>query len=133
MHSPGGAPAIPSSSGPGQGQTIGATPHHWRLLALLVISVFINYIDRTNLAVALTDITRELSLTPQQAGLLASSFFWTYAVCQLLSGWLIDRYNVYWVFAIGYFLWSAATAFTGFANTFTVLFGLRLLLASESR
>jgi MFS transporter, ACS family, D-galactonate transporter len=129
MHSPGGAPALPSSPGPGTGQASGgATPHHWRLLVLLVISVFINYIDRTNLAVALTDITQELSLTPQQAGLLASSFFWTYAVCQLLAGWLIDRYNVYWVFAIGYFLWSVATAFTGFANAFTLLLALRLLL-----
>jgi MFS family permease len=36
--------------------------------------------------------------------------------------------NVNWVIAGGFFLWSAATAATGLAHTFSVLFALRLLL-----
>jgi hypothetical protein len=66
-------------------------------------------------------------------GLLHSSFFWTYATFQIVAGWLIDRYSVYWVFAAGYFLWSAATGFTGIATGFTSIFVFRLILgAGES-
>ncbi len=105
----------------------------WTLLALLVASIFINYIDRSNLSVAVTDLEKELSLDDRQAGLLLSAFFWTYSLSQIAAGWLVDRYNVYRVFAAGFLLWSTATAFTGFAAAFPMLFGLRLVLgAGES-
>jgi ACS family D-galactonate transporter-like MFS transporter len=46
---------------------------------------------------------------------------------------MIDRYSVYWVFAGGYFLWSAATGATGLAHGYWSLFAFRLLLgAGES-
>ena len=105
----------------------------WSVLALLVVSIFINFIDRSNLSVAVTDIEKELSLDDRQAGLLLSSFFWTYALFQIAAGWLVDRYNAYWVYAAGFLLWSIATALTGFASGFTMLFALRLVLgAGES-
>jgi ACS family D-galactonate transporter-like MFS transporter len=102
----------------------------WSLLALLVVSIFINYIDRSNLSISVTNIEKELSLDDRQAGLLLSGFFWTYALFQLAAGWLVDRYNVYWVYAAGFLVWSAATALTGFAGGFGVLFGLRLVLGT---
>ncbi|HEY1339657.1 MAG TPA: MFS transporter [Bryobacteraceae bacterium] len=102
----------------------------WKILALLVISGFLNYIDRSNLSVGATDIQRELNLTNYQLGVLLSAFFWTYALSQLLgiAGWLVDRFSVTWVFGIGFFLWSGATAITGAAQAFTVVFALRLML-----
>ncbi len=100
----------------------------WRLLALLVAAVFINYIDRSNLSVSAQEITRELSLSPSQMGMLLSGFFYTYAACQLLSGWLIDRFEVHLVFGIGFLIWSLATAATGFVGGFYSLMGFRLLL-----
>ena len=100
----------------------------WFVLWLLVMSVAINYIDRGNLSVGAVDIANELHLRPFQLGVLLSAFFWTYATFQVVSGWLIDRFNVIWVMAIGYFLWSAATALTGFVSGFAVLFVVRLLL-----
>jgi MFS transporter, ACS family, D-galactonate transporter len=100
----------------------------WWLLTLLVISICINYIDRANLSAAAEDLALELTLGPKEMGILLSSFFWTYAAFQIPAGWLIDRYNVYWVYGAGYFVWSAATALTGLANTYSVIFALRLLL-----
>jgi MFS family permease len=100
----------------------------WILLALLVISVTINYIDRGNLSIAAPRLASELHMDPERMGLLLSSFFWTYAAMQIIAGWLIDRYSVYWIFAAGFFLWSAATAATGLAVGFISLFALRLLL-----
>jgi MFS family permease len=102
----------------------------WRVLILLVISAFINYIDRTTLSVAATDIQRELGLTNTQIGSLQSAFFATYALSQLsfAAGWVVGRFHVGWVLAGGFFLWSGATGLTGLAGTFTVIFTLRLLL-----
>jgi len=97
-------------------------------LILLAASVFINYIDRGNLAIAAPFLQTELSLSHSRLGLLLSAFFWTYCFSQLLSGWLVDRFNVNLVFAAGFALWSVATALTGVAHSFLLLFALRLLL-----
>ena len=105
----------------------------WLLLALLVLSVGVNYIDRSNLSVAATDLSRELSLTKSDLGLLLGAFFWTYALFQLAAGWLVQRSNVYLVYGLAFALWSAATALTGFAGSLASLFALRLVLgAGES-
>ena len=98
------------------------------VLVLLGISVFINYIDRGNLSIAAPMLKDELRISATQLGILLSAFFWTYACLQPFAGWLVDRLNVNWVFAGGFFLWSAATAATGLVRTFSMLFALRLLL-----
>jgi MFS family permease len=102
-------------------------------LVLLAISVFINYIDRGSLSIAAPMLKDEMGISAAKLGLLLSAFFWTYAGMMLLSGWLVDRLKVNWVFAAGFLLWSIATAATGLARTFAALFIVRLLLgAGES-
>ena len=102
----------------------------WRVLALLAASGFLNYIDRTNLSVGATNIQTEFHLNEFQLGLLLGAFFWTYALAQLvgLSCWLVDRYNVCWILAGGFFLWSGAMGATGLTHSFAALFAMRLLL-----
>jgi len=109
-------------------ETRPALEHPWRLLALLVLSIFINFLDRSNLSVAADDLHRELLLGPAQLGQLLSAFFCTYAAFQLVAGWLVDRYNVFWVYGLGFLVWSVATGMTGLVTGFTQLFALRLLL-----
>src|SRR5258705_10302282 len=98
------------------------------VLVLLVFSVFINYVDRGNLSVAAPMLKDELGLSASQLGILLSSFFWTYGLFQILSGWLVDRFNVNWVMATGFFLWSAATGATGLVHGFAALLVVRLIL-----
>jgi MFS family permease len=100
----------------------------WPALILLVISVAVNYIDRSNLSLAAPLIKGELNVSAIQLGSLLSAFFWTYAGFQLVAGWLADRLNVSWVLAAGFFLWSLATAATGLAQGFVALFLFRLVL-----
>ena len=102
----------------------------WRILILLALSAAINYIDRTTLSVAATNIQSQLHLTNTQVGSLQSAFFATYAFSQFtfLAGWVTGRFHVGWVLAAGFFLWSGATALTGAATSFTMIFALRLLL-----
>lgn len=98
------------------------------MLGLLVASVAINYIDRGNLSIAAPMLKDELGITAAQLGILLSSFFWTYASFQLVSGWLVDRLDPSWVLAAGFLLWSAATAGAGLVQGFGVLLFLRLVL-----
>ena len=100
----------------------------WFALILLVISICINYIDRGNLSVAGPDVSKEFGADPARMGLLFSAFFAPYAICQVFAGWLIERYNVNWLYALGFLLWSGATALTGLSTGFAMLFALRLLL-----
>ncbi len=78
-------------------------------------------------------IAKELSLDPEQMGRLLGAFSITYAISLVFAGWFIDRFNVNWLYAAGYFLWSGATLLTGYAEGLAMLFGLRLILGvSES-
>ena len=105
------------------------------MLVLLVISIFINYIDRSNLSIAAPLIQKEMYLTDSQMGLLFSAFFWTYSSLQLVgvAGWLSDRFPVGWVFTGSFIVWAGATLATGVLSGFAALFSMRLLLgAGES-
>ena len=99
-----------------------------RLSLLLALAVFINFVDRGNLATAAPVVAKELHLSATQVGILLSSFYWTYAVSQLGAGWLAERYPVQRVIAAGFALWCVATIATGFASTFVALLCLRLVL-----
>ena len=104
-----------------------------RVLFLLALSVFINYLDRGNLSIAAPLLKNEFQLSATQLGVLLSSFFWTYSFFLPLSGWLVDRLDVKWVIAGGFILWSAATAATGAVHAFGTLLLARLALgAGES-
>ena len=98
------------------------------IVLLLATAVFINYVDRGNLATAAPLMKDELGLNNTQFGLLLSAFFWTYTPGQVLSGWLAERINAYRVLTLGLIVWALATAATGLASTFAVLLGLRLVL-----
>ena len=99
-----------------------------RVVALLALAALINYIDRGNLALAAPLLKNELHVSAFQLGILLSSFFWTYTLFVPVSGWLADRFDVKWVMAIGFFLWSGATAVTGGLHAFGALLAARLLL-----
>jgi len=99
-----------------------------RVLFLIALSVLINYIDRSNLSIAAPLIKDELGLTATQLGTLLSLFFYTYGLLQIPAGWLVDRFDVKSVFALGFFLWSAATAVTGLLHGFAALLAARAVL-----
>lgn len=97
-------------------------------VVLLAICLLINYIDRGNLSIAAPLLKDELGISASQLGILLAAFFWTYTAMQFVVGWLVDRFDVNWVIAAGYLLWSLATATTGFVRGFTILLAMRLML-----
>ncbi len=98
------------------------------ILALLVLSAFINYIDRGSISIAAPMLKGDIGISTAQLGILLSSFFWTYAFFQPVSGWLVDRFNANAIISVGFVLWSCATAATGMVHTFAALVAMRLIL-----
>lgn len=99
-----------------------------RLVLLMAASLFINYVDRGNLATAGPLLQDELQLSATQFGALGSAFFVTYVLAMVPAGWLADRYGAKLVLGLGATIWSIATLLTGFVGGFASLLALRLLL-----
>jgi len=97
-------------------------------LFLMMLSVIINYIDRSNLSIAAPLLKGELGISDTQLGTLLAAFFWTYALMQILSGWLVDHFDVKWVFTAGFLVWSAATGVTGLLHGYFALIVVRIIL-----
>jgi len=103
------------------------------VLGLLVLSVFINYVDRGNLSIAAPLLKDEMDLSASGLGILLSSFFWGYTASLFFCGWFVDRFDVNRVLAAGFVVWSLATAATGLVHGFALLLVMRVLLgAGES-
>lgn len=100
----------------------------WTIVALLFTASLINYLDRAVISFALPLISRDFGLTAETKGLLLSSFFWSYALMQLPIGWCADRFNLRWLYAVAFTIWSFAQGLTGLAGSFGLLLAFRILL-----
>lgn len=102
----------------------------FRMLAFVFVSVVINYMDRSNISVAASAISTELSLTSVQLGLIFSAFGWTYAALQIPGGIMVDRFGPGILYALSLVLWSAATLLQGIIKGFAGLLSLRLAIGA---
>jgi MFS family permease len=103
-------------------------------IALLIFSaVIINYIDRIALSVAAKPIVAEFAFSPIEMGYLFSGFLWTYVVCLVPLGLLVERIGTKRMVGGGIAIWSAATALTAAASGFGTILLARLVMgASEA-
>jgi MFS family permease len=100
----------------------------WSIVGLLFAASLINYLDRAAISFALPVISRDFHLTGQSKGLLLSSFFWSYALMQIPIGWAADRFNLRWLYAGAFIIWSFAQGLTGLAGSLAALVAFRILL-----
>jgi MFS transporter, ACS family, D-galactonate transporter len=100
----------------------------WSIVGLLFTASLINYLDRAAISFALPLISSDFQLPPASKGLLLSSFFWSYALMQIPIGWCADRFNLRWLYAGAFALWSFAQGLTGVAGSLAALISFRILL-----
>ncbi len=96
------------------------------MLFLIFVNVVINYLDRTNLAVAAPAMSKDLALSSEQLGLIFSAFGWSYAFLQIPGGLIADRFKPRILYAFCLITWSVATLCQGFIRGFNTLFALRV-------
>src|SRR5215469_86159 len=65
----------------------------WGIGVLLGGGVLINYFDRINLSVGAPQLQQEFGLTDGELGWLFSGFFWSYALLQIPTGMILDRFE----------------------------------------
>jgi OPA family glycerol-3-phosphate transporter-like MFS transporter len=65
----------------------------WRIVILGWITYAAYYLGRVNLSTALPAIEAEFGWSADQIGLLAGASIWTYALGQLVNGWIGQRAN----------------------------------------
>jgi MFS transporter, ACS family, glucarate transporter len=101
------------------------------LSILFAVSCF-SFADRSALSQAVSFMPRAMNLTPQRMGYLLSAFGWAYALGQLPSGGLLDRFGSKRVYGFSILLWSVFAFLTGCAGlvraslVFSVIFALRI-------
>lgn len=89
--------------------------------------VFI-YADRTILNPVMSSIGTEFGLDKTQLGLLNSVFFLVYAIVQVPSGMLGDRFGRLKFIVFGFLIFGLFTGLTGIAGTVGVLFLMRAVV-----
>jgi len=98
------------------------------LVLLISAALFINYVDRGNLATAAPLIQDQMHLSATQLGFLLSAFYYSYVLAMVPAGWLAERVGAHRVLGAGVALWAVSTLLTGFAGGFISLLLLRLML-----
>jgi ACS family glucarate transporter-like MFS transporter len=103
------------------------------IAVLIFLAVITNYMDRIALSVAAKPIVAEYGFTPVQMGYLFSGFLWTYVVCLIPLGLLVDNVGAKRMVGGGIAIWSAATVVTAAAGSFGAILACRLVMgASEA-
>ena len=82
------------------------TNYRWWILGLLFLGTTINYVDRQVMNILGPYLVDKYGITKPQWGNIGSAFAWSYAVGQLMSGWLLDKVGVRLGYPLGLALWS---------------------------
>ncbi len=87
-------------------------PRRYVVVALAFASVFVCYIDRVNISIAIIPMAQELGWSMETQGRVFSAFFVGYLLLQVVGGRLADRYGGKVVLGAGVLLWSLFTILT---------------------
>jgi MFS transporter, ACS family, D-galactonate transporter len=100
----------------------------WHIAGLLGLGVLVNYFDRVNLSVSHESLIAAFGISNIAFGYLSSAYNWTYALCQLPIGVLLDKFGVKRIGRISIFVWGLASFFASIAPGIPSLFAARFLL-----
>lgn len=97
----------------------------YRVVAVCTLMAILLYLDRNCFSFAEIFIKDDLGLSDTQVGYILGAFFWTYAIFQVPSGWLSDRYGSRVMLTLYIVMWSLFTGLSAFATGFLSLLLLR--------
>jgi ACS family D-galactonate transporter-like MFS transporter len=109
-------------------QEIDVPRRRWGIALLLGLGVLVNYVDRVNLSVSQQALHETFGITAVTFGWLLGAYSWTYALLQLPTGVLLDRFGVRVVGRVSTFLWSVASFAAAASPWLASFFAARLLL-----
>src|SRR5204862_3334194 len=69
----------------------------WKITFLLFLFMLVNFADKIVVGLAGAPIMDELKLSPEQFGLLGSSFFVLFSISAIVVGFIVNRIDTRWV------------------------------------
>ena len=87
-------------------------PIRFKVIFYSFLAVFICYIDRVNISVAIIPMQNQFGWSESQVGLILGSFYAGYMISMTLGGYLADKYGGKKVLGYGLLLWSFFTVIT---------------------
>lgn len=108
-----------------------ATPKGaWRITFLLFLFMVVNFADKIVVGLAGVPISRDLKLTPEQFGLLGSSFFFLFSIAAIVVGFVVNRVEARWVLLVLALIWAVAQFPMVGEVSFTTLLICRVILGA---
>jgi MFS family permease len=99
-----------------------------RIIPVATIMYALAFINRTNIALALPAVRRDLHMDAVQAGAISGIFFWGYLILQIPGGYLASRWSTKRFVAILLFVWGCCAVGCGLVRNWEQLWIMRLLL-----
>lgn len=106
----------------------GVPKRRWKIAWLLALGVLISYFDRINLSISHGALITTFAISNVTYGYLSAAYNWTYMLCQVPVGVLLDKLGVRVVSRISILIWSAASFGAGVTPNLSGFFGARFLL-----
>jgi len=100
----------------------------WRVLAILILVNFVNYVDRQVIFSLFPAIRHDFNLNYAQLGYLATAFTVVLSLSTFPLGMVADRFSRRAVISAGVLFWSVATVFSGLAGSFRSLLAARAMV-----
>jgi MFS family permease len=96
---------------------------------MMTVVIVFSFLDRGILALLVEPIKADLQISDTQMSLLLGiAFAAFYAIMGIPFGMLVDRIHRVGLIAVGFFLWSVATAVSGLTSSFGHLFLMRMMV-----
>ena len=87
-------------------------PYRFRVVFLSFLAVFICYIDRVNISVAIIPMQEQFGWSESQVGIILGSFYFGYMITMTVGGYLADKYGGKRVLGYALLIWSLFTIIT---------------------
>jgi MFS transporter, ACS family, D-galactonate transporter len=103
-----------------------AIPVRYRILGVLFVLSFVNYLLRNNLSIAIPSIQEEFKFTNAELGWILGSFNFSYALLQIPGGIFLDRFGTRVTYCIAVVFWSLFTALMAAVRSLSALIVMRI-------
>ena len=104
----------------------------WRIGAVLMFGLFVAYLDRSNLSIALPELSQDMGFAgpsfADTSSWALTAFLFGYLAANLLGGFLTYRIDPKLTLVVTVAVFSTCTLLAGFVNSIGLLIALRVVL-----